>query len=302
MPSSPFTVKQGEYLPFIDHYSRLYGIPPAEADFRRFFEVTPPVVHQMIKTLHARGFIDREPGKARSITLRLSRAQLADLAAHSGPDKPLLSSIPGLSPTRPAGTSASRREESTIHPRRVKAASRSKPKRAQADCLDVLTGDEAGAVLQALLKAHPDLRSDARRIADGLLETVSLSDVAERVCGDLQALELDDLDAGPHAGGYVEPSEAAWDVIEGVVAPYLHDLERRIKLRREVEALQVCSGIVAGLYNAERSGFELHRYAEDAPAELASRAVSIWSRRRRKHALSRQFVEKFTPDWDWLAD
>ena len=113
MPSSPFTVKQGEYLAFIDHYSRLYGIPPAEADFRRFFEVTPPVVHQMIKTLHARGFIDREPGKARSITLRLSRAQLADLAAHSGPDKPLLSSLPGLSPTRPAGTSASRREEST---------------------------------------------------------------------------------------------------------------------------------------------------------------------------------------------
>ena len=75
MPSTPFTVKQGEYLAFIDHYSRLHGIPPAEADFRRFFEVTPPVVHQMIKTLHARGFIDREPGKARSITLRLSRAQ-----------------------------------------------------------------------------------------------------------------------------------------------------------------------------------------------------------------------------------
>ena len=82
----------------------------------------------------------------------------------------------------------------------------------------------------------------------------------------------------------------------------VHDLERRVELRREVEALQVCSGIVAGLYNAERSGFELHQYAEDAPAELASRAVSIWSRRRRQHALSRQFVEKFTPDWDWLAD
>src|SRR5260370_41444797 len=75
----PFTPKQGQYLAFIYYYSKIHGTPPAEADFRRFFRVTPPVVHQMIKTLHARGFIDREPGKARSITLRLSRAQLPDL-------------------------------------------------------------------------------------------------------------------------------------------------------------------------------------------------------------------------------
>jgi hypothetical protein len=61
------------------YYSKIHGTPPAEADFQRFFGVTPPVVHQMIKTLHARGFIDREPGKARSIKLRLTRAELPDL-------------------------------------------------------------------------------------------------------------------------------------------------------------------------------------------------------------------------------
>ena len=78
MPT-PFTAKQGQYLAFIYYYSKIHGIPPAEADFRRFFRVTPPVVHQMIKTLHARGFIDREPGKAGSIRLRLTRAELPDL-------------------------------------------------------------------------------------------------------------------------------------------------------------------------------------------------------------------------------
>jgi DNA-binding MarR family transcriptional regulator len=76
---TPFTAKQGQYLAFIYYYSKIHGIPPAEADFRRFFRVTPPVVHQMIKTLHAHGFIDREPGKARSIRLRLTRAELPDL-------------------------------------------------------------------------------------------------------------------------------------------------------------------------------------------------------------------------------
>jgi len=74
-----YTPKQGQYLAFIHYYTKIHGRPPAEADLQRSFRVTPPVVHQMIKTLAARGFIDREPGAARSIRLRLTRAQLPDL-------------------------------------------------------------------------------------------------------------------------------------------------------------------------------------------------------------------------------
>ena len=74
-----FTPKQGQYLAFIYYYTKIHGRPPAEADLQRFFRVTAPVVHQMIKTLAARGFIDREPGTARSIRPRLTRAQLPDL-------------------------------------------------------------------------------------------------------------------------------------------------------------------------------------------------------------------------------
>ncbi len=75
----PFTAKQGQYLAFIYYYTKIHGMPPAESDFQRFFRVTPPVVHQMIMTLEARGFILREPRTARSIRLRLTRAQLPDL-------------------------------------------------------------------------------------------------------------------------------------------------------------------------------------------------------------------------------
>lgn len=75
----PFTARQGHYLAFIYYYTKIHGTPPADGDFRRFFHVTPPVAHQMIKTLHARGFIEREPGKGRSVRLRLTRAQLPDL-------------------------------------------------------------------------------------------------------------------------------------------------------------------------------------------------------------------------------
>ena len=77
--AKPFTPKQAQYLAFIYYYTKIHGRAPAEADLQRFFRVTPPVVHQMIKTLATRGFIDREPGTARSIRLRLTRTQLPDL-------------------------------------------------------------------------------------------------------------------------------------------------------------------------------------------------------------------------------
>lgn len=80
VPAAPsFTAKQGQYLAFIYYYTKLHGVPPAEADFRQYFRVTPPVVHQMILKLEAEGFLQRTPGKARSIRLRLSRAELPDL-------------------------------------------------------------------------------------------------------------------------------------------------------------------------------------------------------------------------------
>ena len=73
------TAKQGQYLAFIYYYGKIHRVAPAEADFQRYFRVSPPVVHQMILTLAARGLIDREPGKARTIRLRLTRAELPDL-------------------------------------------------------------------------------------------------------------------------------------------------------------------------------------------------------------------------------
>jgi hypothetical protein len=145
--------------------------------------------------------------------------------------------------------------------KRRRQSPESRPKgrttRAKYDCLDVLTGDEAHKVLNELLSSRPELISDARRAANALLATVSFGDVAAHVFGALQALDLDDLDEGPRPGGYVEPSEAAWNAIERVVTPYFRDLERRVKLRHEDEALDVCKGIVLGLYRAEHRSFEL---------------------------------------------
>ena len=56
-----FTELQGQYLAFIYAYSKIHRRPPAEADMQRFFRVTPPTVHRMVKELHHKGLITESP-------------------------------------------------------------------------------------------------------------------------------------------------------------------------------------------------------------------------------------------------
>ena len=77
-PAKPalFTAKQGQYLAFIWAYSKINDRAQAEADFQRYFKVTAPSVHQMLKTLDQIGLIQRQPGVARSIQLLVPPQQL----------------------------------------------------------------------------------------------------------------------------------------------------------------------------------------------------------------------------------
>ncbi|MGA2724806.1 MAG: helix-turn-helix domain-containing protein [Bryobacteraceae bacterium] len=42
---------------------------PAESDLERYFQVSPPAIHEMVKTLERNGLVERTPGQARSIRL-----------------------------------------------------------------------------------------------------------------------------------------------------------------------------------------------------------------------------------------
>lgn len=71
-----YTEKQGQYLAFIYHYSKVHGYPPAESDIKKYFKVTPPSVHQTVLTLEKRGLIERVPGQPRTIHVLLTLEEL----------------------------------------------------------------------------------------------------------------------------------------------------------------------------------------------------------------------------------
>jgi len=80
-PANPrkFTAKQGQYLAFIHSYLKIHRRAPAESDLQEYFRVSPPPVHEMIKTLERNGLIARTPGMARSIRLLVEQAHLPPL-------------------------------------------------------------------------------------------------------------------------------------------------------------------------------------------------------------------------------
>ena len=79
-----FTGKQGQYLAFIQAYTLVNGRAPAEADMQRFFDVTPPSVHQMVLALEQAGLIKRRPGIPRSIEILIDPDDLPSLRSSQG--------------------------------------------------------------------------------------------------------------------------------------------------------------------------------------------------------------------------
>lgn len=185
----------------------------------------------------------------------------------------------------------------------------------KASVLERLAPAEAQAVLHRLLAAHPNLATEADQIARGLLGEVRFQSVADDVESAIRALDLDDLGsrAGRHRGGYTSPTEGAWALLQEIVDPFLSDMKRQLELGLVVQALEICKGVLLGLYRIRRvKGDEFLGWAEDFPMETAADVVSTWAGRQdRKNAKStsrrerrvfpKEFVADHVPEWDDLV-
>ena len=182
--------------------------------------------------------------------------------------------------------------------------------------LDKLQPSEAMVVLERLIAAHPEFRTEAEQIARSVLGTVSFESVADDVEDAVRQLDLDDLNgrAGRHSWGYTEPGEAAWELLEEAVEPFVDEMKRHLDLGLEAEALQICLGVVLGLYQLHNdTEAEFLSWAPDFPEEAAGNIVADWvkaskpgttgrGRGRNRAALLRKFVEQHVPEWPWIWD
>src|SRR5438128_4781362 len=91
--------------------------------------------------------------------------------------------------------------------------------------LESLNPEEAAIVLRRLLAAHSELETEANVIAKSLLRENSFEKIAEDIYDSIQVLGHDELNgrAGRHEWGYVEPGDAALEILSETVAPFLDD-------------------------------------------------------------------------------
>ena len=177
-----------------------------------------------------------------------------------------------------------------------------------------LTAGESSRVLASLLKDHPQLHQKAEKLAQGVLEDIAVEEIAEEVKGALELIDdIDNLNnrAGSHSWGYVEPSQAAVDICEEAVEPFMNDMKRRIEFGDVQGAATICEGLVLGLYEVKgEEGGVIEWAGEDTMCEDAGHAIrtlfeSLSDPKKKLFLkdgfLSETFLKK-VPNWsEWIS-
>lgn len=145
--------------------------------------------------------------------------------------------------------------------------------------IEQLSPTDASSILQALATSDETLAARIAEMALARLSQVDMEEVAATLYDELDTLEVEEVwdRAGRTRHGYVEPSEAADQMIEAVLASFLEDLARYQRLGLQVEANRMCEGLLRGLYRFEHeSTSEFKNWVPDAPIIFAEAVVNAW--------------------------
>jgi hypothetical protein len=171
------------------------------------------------------------------------------------------------------------------------------------EIIDHLSPTDALSILRTLASSDEQLARRIAEIATAHLSEVDPEEVAVVLYDELDALEVEEVwdRAGPKRDGYVDPSEAAYGMVEEVIDPYLEELKKYQKLGMNTEANRMCMGLLLGLYQFDHeSRSKFKDWAPDAPSEFAWAVVDAWkagSPSRADVKAVKAFIEKELDRW-----
>jgi hypothetical protein len=147
------------------------------------------------------------------------------------------------------------------------------------EIIDQLSPDDALSILRTLAESDEQIASRIAEIAVTHLSKVDPEEVAADLYDELDLLEVEEVwdRAGSTRHGYVEPHEAAYEMVEEVIGPFLEELKKYQKLGMNTEANRMCMGLLWGLYQFEHdSTSEFKNWAPDVSGEFAWEVVDVW--------------------------
>jgi hypothetical protein len=144
-----------------------------------------------------------------------------------------------------------------------------------------LNAEEASQILKDLLNEDPALTKIVYDIALKVTANVDADEIMEDVFCELDSLDLDDLNSrsGGTRYGYVEPCEAAWEIFEETLDPFIDEMKKNQHRALPAAAKAYCIGIINGLRKyEEESSSDIKDWLEDAPGEYAKTVLEEWKK------------------------
>ncbi len=178
----------------------------------------------------------------------------------------------------------------------------------QSRILESLTGSDALSILKILADRDERLAREIDAVAGELLGEVNVAGVAANVKDELESLDVDDIfdKSGARRDGYVDPGEAAFQMFEEALAPFLQDMERYRALGLPEQASACCLGILQGIYDFDKdSSTQYKEWGVDAPEEYFGQVANAWENiyHGKPPLLKLEgFVKEHCPDYaEWFA-
>ena len=143
-----------------------------------------------------------------------------------------------------------------------------------------LSADEAARVMKEMLDDDPSLMKKVYETAVKVAGGVNADEIMNKVFNRLDSLDLDDLNgrAGRTRHGYVEPADAAWELFEEALDPFIDEMKKNQKRGLSTAAKAHCIGIVRGLRMYEEgSSSDLSDWVVDAPGEYVATVIEEWN-------------------------
>ena len=171
------------------------------------------------------------------------------------------------------------------------------------DLLSKLTGEQALDVLQRLEARKGAVADAVLAEAKGVLAVVDVEEIANEGFERLDMIDVQDCwdRAGRHRDGYTGPEEAAVQLLEEELQPFVDQVERYRSLGMDKQEQEYCMGVILGTYRYDReSKSEFKDWCADIPIECAGDMLDEWRKVNRDDAATTAmdaFIRERCPGW-----
>jgi len=169
--------------------------------------------------------------------------------------------------------------------------------------LSKLTGEQALDVLQRLSDGKGAVGDAVLAEAERVLAAVDVEEIANEVFEQLDMIDVQDCwdKAGRHRDGYTGPEEAAVQLLEEELQPFVDQVERYHSMGMTKQEQDYCMGVILGTYRYEKeSKSEFKDWCVDIPVECAGCLLDEWRERNRAASATTamdEFIRQRCPDW-----